>query len=103
VARGKTEFCAAHGGGVRCKAANCNKLAIGTQQLCRTHSGGSRGSNGLNSYNDDGDEDEDFEDGSIGMFSPDADRSLSPTLGSKSHQPRNPSISNNLSKRAKLS
>lgn len=37
MARGKTEYCAAHGGGVRCRFPNCNKLAVGPQQLCRTH------------------------------------------------------------------
>ena len=37
MARGKTEYCAAHGGGVRCRFPDCNKLAVGAQQLCRTH------------------------------------------------------------------
>lgn len=70
VARGRTQFCAAvslvrynipgivhfillklrclflsttkqHGGGVRCKLAGCNRVAIGKLQLCRTHGGGS--------------------------------------------------------------
>ncbi len=39
MARGKTEFCAAHGGGVRCRVQHCNKLAVGPKQLCRTHQG----------------------------------------------------------------
>ena len=30
-----------HGGGVRCKLAGCNRVAIGKLQLCRTHGGGS--------------------------------------------------------------
>jgi hypothetical protein len=39
VARGRTSFCAAHGGGVRCKVEGCNKAAVGKFQMCRTHSG----------------------------------------------------------------
>lgn len=38
VARGKTDFCAAHGGGVRCKAKGCYKIAVGATSLCRMHS-----------------------------------------------------------------
>ena len=38
MARGKTDFCAAHGGGVRCKAKGCYKIAIGATSLCRMHS-----------------------------------------------------------------
>jgi hypothetical protein len=38
VARGKTDFCASHGGGVRCKLKGCNRLAVSSDQLCRTHS-----------------------------------------------------------------
>ena len=37
VSRGKTDFCAAHGGGTRCTIKNCNKLAMGNQSLCRQH------------------------------------------------------------------
>jgi hypothetical protein len=37
VARGKTDFCASHGGGVRCRVRECNKLAVGALQLCRAH------------------------------------------------------------------
>jgi hypothetical protein len=37
VARGKTDYCAAHGGGVRCKAKGCYKIAVGTTNLCRMH------------------------------------------------------------------
>jgi hypothetical protein len=67
VARGKTLFCAAvsyiknttvalntlcclplfyasssyqHGGGIRCKLAGCNRVAIGKAQRCRSHGGG---------------------------------------------------------------
>ena len=39
VARGRTSFCAAHGGGIRCKVSGCNKAAVGKFQMCRTHSG----------------------------------------------------------------
>lgn len=39
MARGRTSFCAAHGGGVRCKVEGCNKAAVGKFQMCRTHSG----------------------------------------------------------------
>lgn len=66
VARGKTDYCAAHGGGVRCRIKGCNKLAVGMQQLCRTHgpqtsssSGNPRASNGANDYEDDDDDDDD--------------------------------------------
>lgn len=38
MARGKTDFCAAHGGGVRCKAKGCYKIAVGATSLCRMHS-----------------------------------------------------------------
>jgi hypothetical protein len=38
VARGKTDYCAAHGGGVRCKAKGCYKIAVGATSLCRMHS-----------------------------------------------------------------
>lgn len=38
MARGKTDFCAAHGGGVRCKAKGCYKIAIGATSMCRMHS-----------------------------------------------------------------
>ena len=31
-----------HGGGVRCKLAGCNRVAIGKVQLCRAHGGGAR-------------------------------------------------------------
>lgn len=31
-----------HGGGVRCKLAGCNRVAIGKLQLCRAHGGGAR-------------------------------------------------------------
>jgi hypothetical protein len=31
-----------HGGGIRCKLAGCNRVAIGKMQLCRAHGGGSR-------------------------------------------------------------
>ena len=37
MARGKTEFCASHGGGIRCKLKGCNRLSVSSQQLCRTH------------------------------------------------------------------
>ena len=33
---------AQHGGGVRCKLAGCNRVAIGKVQLCRAHGGGAR-------------------------------------------------------------
>lgn len=33
-----------HGGGVRCKLAGCNRVAIGKVQLCRAHGGGARAS-----------------------------------------------------------
>jgi hypothetical protein len=32
-------YCAAHGGGVRCKLEGCNRVAIGKMQLCRAHGG----------------------------------------------------------------
>jgi hypothetical protein len=35
-------FCIQHGGGVRCKLAGCNRVAIGKLQLCRAHGGGAR-------------------------------------------------------------
>jgi hypothetical protein len=38
VARGKTDYCAAHGGGIRCKAKGCYKIAVGATSLCRMHS-----------------------------------------------------------------
>jgi len=47
VSRGRTQFCAAHGGGVRCKLAGCNRVAIGKVQLCRAHGGGARPKNTL--------------------------------------------------------
>ena len=34
-----------HGGGVRCKLAGCNRVAIGKVQLCRAHGGGCRPKN----------------------------------------------------------
>ena len=34
--------CLQHGGGVRCKLAGCNRVAIGKVQLCRAHGGGAR-------------------------------------------------------------
>lgn len=37
---------AQHGGGVRCKLAGCNRVAIGKLQLCRAHGGGARPKNG---------------------------------------------------------
>lgn len=37
MARGKTDYCAAHGGGVRCKAKGCYKIAVGSTNLCRLH------------------------------------------------------------------
>lgn len=37
MARGKTDYCAAHGGGVRCKAKGCYKIAVGATNLCRMH------------------------------------------------------------------
>jgi len=39
VARGRTNFCAAHGGGIRCKVEGCNKAAVGKFQMCRMHAG----------------------------------------------------------------
>jgi hypothetical protein len=41
VARGRTLYCAGHGGGVRCKLEMCTRIAIGKMQLCRSHGGGS--------------------------------------------------------------
>lgn len=35
-------FCAAHGGGKRCKQAGCNKSAVGGSNLCTSHGGGRR-------------------------------------------------------------
>lgn len=31
-----------HGGGVRCRLESCSRVAVGKQQLCRVHGGGSR-------------------------------------------------------------
>lgn len=65
MARGKTEFCASHGGGVRCKLKGCNRLAVSAQQLCRTHSqqlsGGKPGDDGFSGEDEDyGDDDDDM-------------------------------------------
>jgi hypothetical protein len=35
-------FCAAHGGGKRCKVAGCGKCAVGVSLLCTSHGGGRR-------------------------------------------------------------
>lgn len=72
VARGKTDFCAAHGGGVRCRIANCNKLAVGTQQLCRSHmsstgQSGGTGEGRLDLDDDDDDDDDSSLDGVLGL------------------------------------
>jgi len=40
-------FYVKHGGGVRCKLAGCNRVAIGKVQLCRAHGGGTRPKNKL--------------------------------------------------------
>ena len=37
VARGKTDFCAAHGGGMKCRAENCMKAAGGKYFYCKEH------------------------------------------------------------------
>jgi hypothetical protein len=37
VARGKTEYCAAHGGGIRCSSKGCYKIAVSGTNLCRLH------------------------------------------------------------------
>lgn len=39
-----------HGGGVRCKLAGCNRVAIGKVQLCRAHGGGARPKNTLGPF-----------------------------------------------------
>ena len=49
MAAGRTQYCcSAHGEGVRCKLAGCNRVAIGKVQLRRAHGGGTlpRRSNG---------------------------------------------------------
>ncbi len=56
MARGKTEFCASHGGGVRCKLKGCNRLAASSQQLCRTHSQQLNGGKGDGSSGEDEDD-----------------------------------------------
>jgi len=33
--------CYQHGGGVRCRLESCTRVAVGKQQLCRLHGGGS--------------------------------------------------------------
>ena len=84
VARGKTDFCAAHGGGLRCRSKGCYKIAAGSSQLCRMHTiqaNANGNSNNVNSginanvdgvatfgraafdVDDDGDEDDDDDDG----------------------------------------
>jgi hypothetical protein len=45
VARGKTEYCAAHGGGIRCDVLNCIKLAVGSKNLCRSHASEAKNQN----------------------------------------------------------
>ncbi len=42
LARGKTDFCASHGGGKRCKEQGCDKTAQGKTDLCISHGGGKR-------------------------------------------------------------
>ena len=37
VARGKTKFCASHGGSVICRVEGCTRAAIRRSQLCRKH------------------------------------------------------------------
>jgi hypothetical protein len=37
VARGRTDFCAAHGGGIRCSYPECYKAAISKLTFCRAH------------------------------------------------------------------
>ena len=37
MARGKTDFCAAHGGGIKCRAENCMKAAADTYSYCKEH------------------------------------------------------------------
>ena len=37
VARGRTEYCAAHGGGMKCRAENCLKAAGGKYLYCKEH------------------------------------------------------------------
>ncbi len=39
MARGKTNYCASHGGGDRCAFEGCEKLAIGKTMSCRAHNG----------------------------------------------------------------
>ena len=41
-ARGKTEKCAAHGGGARCVTPGCTKSALGKTNKCIEHGGGAR-------------------------------------------------------------
>ena len=35
-------YCAAHGGGKRCRSDGCNKSAVGGSDLCTAHGGGKR-------------------------------------------------------------
>ena len=41
-ARGKTAYCIAHGGGLRCKEPECKASAIGKTKYCISHGGGLR-------------------------------------------------------------
>mmetsp|Transcript_8926 Transcript_8926/g.10211 ORF Transcript_8926/g.10211 Transcript_8926/m.10211 type:complete len:300 (-) Transcript_8926:166-1065(-) len=42
LARSSTQYCAAHGGGLRCKEPGCDKAARGKSLLCIGHGGGKR-------------------------------------------------------------
>ena len=37
VARGRTDYCASHGGGNRCKDPSCTRAANGKWEFCRLH------------------------------------------------------------------
>jgi hypothetical protein len=37
VSRGRTNFCAKHGGGTRCRVEGCQKSALGKLQYCKLH------------------------------------------------------------------
>jgi hypothetical protein len=39
AARGSTQRCIAHGGGMRCEEEGCSKAALGGTQLCTVHGG----------------------------------------------------------------